>query len=224
MRLPPRDRTTVALPVTSPRPTAPPRAARPVATAVQDAGEGTELGPPAAFGGLVHAHYGRLCDFAYHLVRSRAVAEDLVQDVFVAILERGASFSYDDPMPYLFQATRHRALSHLRKLRVRERFAAGAADRWHAEPSSADSLERHELARALDVAIAALPTRCRQIFILSRGQRMTYAEIARALGISVKTVETQMGRALRTLRTRVAPFLSVALLALGDSRVGGGLL
>jgi RNA polymerase sigma-70 factor (ECF subfamily) len=171
----------------------------------------------------VHAHYGRLCDFAYHLVRSRAVAEDLVQDVFVAIMERGAAFSYDDPMPYLFQATRNRALSHLRKLRVHERFAAGTALATHAAPSPADSVERHELARALDLAVAALPMRCRQVFILSRVQRMTYAEIARALGISVKTVETQMGRALRSLRTRVAPFLSVVLLALTDARLGDGI-
>ena len=59
------------------------------------------------------------------------------------------------------------------------------------------------LAAAIRAAIASLPDRCREIFLLSRDQNMTYAEIAKVLGISIKTVETQMGRALKALRTQI---------------------
>jgi RNA polymerase sigma-70 factor (ECF subfamily) len=60
-----------------------------------------------------------------------------------------------------------------------------------------------EMAMAIRVAVASLPDRCREIFLLSREQNMTYAEIAKVLGLSIKTVETQMGRALKALRTRL---------------------
>ena len=56
-------------------------------------------------------------------------------------------------------------------------------------------------------AVAQLPDRCREVFELSRVHGLTYAEIARALDISVKTVEAQMGKALRTLRERLGPYL-----------------
>ncbi len=56
-------------------------------------------------------------------------------------------------------------------------------------------------------AVADLPERCREVFRLSREQGLRYAEIATALGISVKTVEAQMGKALRLLRDRLAPWL-----------------
>jgi RNA polymerase sigma-70 factor (ECF subfamily) len=56
-------------------------------------------------------------------------------------------------------------------------------------------------------AIAELPPRCREVFELSRVRGLKYSEIAEALGISIKTVETQMGRALKGLRERLAPFM-----------------
>ena len=64
-----------------------------------------------------------------------------------------------------------------------------------------------ELAAALKEAMGALPERCREVFELSRVQGLRYAEIAAVLGISIKTVEGQMGRALRILRERLAPWL-----------------
>jgi RNA polymerase sigma-70 factor (ECF subfamily) len=56
-------------------------------------------------------------------------------------------------------------------------------------------------------ALADLPDRCREVFQLSRDRGLKYAEIATALGISIKTVEAQMGKALRVLRERLAPWL-----------------
>ncbi len=64
----------------------------------------------------------------------------------------------------------------------------------------------HDFGDAARAAVGRLPSRCRQIFLLSREDGLTYPEIARVLGISVKTVETQMGRALKSLRASLHHF------------------
>jgi RNA polymerase sigma-70 factor (ECF subfamily) len=165
----------------------------------------------SAFDALVRAHYGRLCNFAFRLVRSRETAEDIVQDVFARVWHRREEFDIRDPLPYLYQAIRNRVTMHARRQRVHERWwqsAACKADRDR--PDAGGELECAELAQALSLAVEALPDRCRLIFTMSREQDLTYLEIARVLGISVKTVETQMGRALKTLRTRLAGYLGAA--------------
>jgi RNA polymerase sigma-70 factor (ECF subfamily) len=63
-----------------------------------------------------------------------------------------------------------------------------------------ERLLREEAERLIQAAVDRLPDRCRLIFILSREQKLTYAQIAEVAGVSIKTVETQMGRALRSLR------------------------
>lgn len=80
-------------------------------------------------------------------------------------------------------------------------------------------MQYHELADAIAHAVDSLPERARQIFTMHREQGLSYAEIARALGPSVKTVENQMDRALKLLRARLAPFLSIGFVALGTSRI-----
>ena len=85
-----------------------------------------------------------------------------------------------------------------------------AACRRAAASAQADApghLAEEEIEAAVRAAVASLPERCREVFELSRGQGLKYAEIAGAMGISVKTVEAQMGKALRTLRERLAAWL-----------------
>jgi RNA polymerase sigma-70 factor (ECF subfamily) len=164
--------------------------------------------PDTRFDEMVLAGYADLCRFCYRITGSRAAAEDIVQDVFAAIWRRGAAFDYTDPLPYLYRAVRNRAISHQRQLRRRGGWLTSwAEERARSQPSPADPSEVEDLARAIDDAVAALPERRRAIFALHRDQHLTYAEIAVALGISIKTVETQMGRALKALRERLAPYL-----------------
>ena len=66
------------------------------------------------------------------------------------------------------------------------------------------SMEAAELKIALDAAIEALPEKCRMVFQLNRQEEMSYAEVAKHLGISVKTVENQIGKALKLLRMAIA--------------------
>ena len=167
--------------------------------------------PSSAFDELVRAHYGRLCNFAYRFVRSRDGAEDVVQEVFARLWQQREQFDVRDPLPYLYQAVRNRLVTSRRHELVRERWRAGVDHEGRHAPDAASEVELADLRRAVARAIDALPERCRLIFTMSREQDLSYAEIARILDISVKTVETQMGRALKTLRARLAGYLSVAL-------------
>jgi RNA polymerase sigma-70 factor (ECF subfamily) len=167
----------------------------------------------ARFDALVRGHYARLCNFALRLLGSSDVVEDIVQDVFLAIWKQRATFRYDDPLPYLYKAVRNRAVMHARRQGVRHRWQEReeAAGQPPCIDDTATEVECTDLAREMARAIDALPERCRLVFTMSREQELSYGEIARLLGISVKTVETQMGRALKTLRNQLADYLTVAL-------------
>lgn len=170
----------------------------------------------ATFDAIVRAYAGPLCVYVATLVSSPAVAEDLVQELFTRIWLRGAAWDAADPVPYLFTAARNLARNHGRNEGVRGAFARAALQRSALEPavaeSPADAIERAELARAAIDAIASLPRQQRMAFTLSRQQGLTYAQIAHALDVSVKTVETQMGRALKALHRRLKPHVVSALL------------
>ena len=161
----------------------------------------------SAFDALVRAHYARLCTFAYRMVRSPAAAEDIVQDVFARIWERDLRLDYSDPLPYLYRAARNGALMYLRHERVTQRWQQTARAEAHRDVGGADErAHADELTRAIRTSIETLPERCELIFRMHREQDLSYAEIARVLGLSIKTVETQMGRALKSLRKSLAVF------------------
>jgi len=160
-----------------------------------------------AFDAMVLGNYERLCRFAYRITGSRAVAEDIVQDVFASIWRRQREFEDGEPLPYLYRAVRNRAISHRRQEHQRAGWLAGLAREREEDVAPGPTNEDTDLASAIDHAIAAMPERRRLIFAMSREQHLSYGQIASALEISIKTVETQMGRALRFLRDRLAPWL-----------------
>ncbi len=126
---------------------------------------------------------------------------------------------------YLYTAARNRALKHLRHRRVVARWAERVASApLPTGPQADERLRTREMAEAIRRAIDALPDRCRQIFLLSREKYLSYAEIAEVLGISVKTVETQMWRALKSLRKSLAPYLGLVLTLAALARLGSHLV
>lgn len=145
---------------------------------------------------------------AQSLVQSHAVAEEIVQDVMLELWKRRENLDPDtSAQAYLFQSTRNRSLNHLRHERV-ERQGESHIMRDEAVDASAHSLlVEEEIHAAMRRTVEDLPERCREVFELSRTHGLKYAEIATVLGISIKTVEAQMGKALRTLREALAPWL-----------------
>ncbi len=171
-----------------------------------------------AFDALVREHYGRLCAFAYRIVRSRETAEDVVHDVLLHIWRDRERFEFRDPLAYLYRSVRNRITSHHRNETGRGRLLAEASAS-EAVPmlgggksvDTAGMVESDDLARAAACAVDTLPERCRLIFTMRREQGLSYAEIARALDLSVKTVENQMNRAGKLLRARLSGYLGVAV-------------
>jgi RNA polymerase sigma-19 factor, ECF subfamily len=165
-------------------------------------------GDEAAFNTIFRSLYAPLVRFAEGLVGSRAVAEEVVQDVMLELWRRREDLAEESSVQaYLFQSTRNRSYNHLRHERVVRRsepMARGEASRDAPAPSRVVEDEIHV---ALRTAVAGLPDRTREVFELSRVHGLKYAEIAKVLDISIKTVEAQMGRALRTLRERLATWL-----------------
>ncbi|GJG86692.1 DNA-directed RNA polymerase sigma-70 factor [Gemmatimonadetes bacterium T265] len=172
-------------------------------------GADDDPGTSAAFDAIFRRWYAPLVGVADRMLRDTAAAEELAQDVLLELWRRRATLDTgDEPGPYLIRAVRNRALNRLRHARVATR-AAPLLAVDEASPvagPAAEAVER-ELAMAIDAAVAALPPGCRQVFLMSRAQGLRYSDIAATLGISPKTVEAQMGRALRLLRARLGPWL-----------------
>jgi RNA polymerase sigma-70 factor, ECF subfamily len=165
-------------------------------------------GDEAAFDSIFRTWYAPLVRLAVGMVRERAVAEELVQEVMLELWRRRESLdSEGSAQAYLFQSTRNRALNHLRHAQVERRGEPFAAAEESKPATASDQVVEDEIAVALRQAMDDLPPRCREVFELSRLHNLKYTEIAQTLGVSVKAVEAQMGRALRTLRERLAAWL-----------------
>jgi RNA polymerase sigma-70 factor (ECF subfamily) len=165
-------------------------------------------GDAEAFDAIFRAHYAHLVGVAEGMLGDRAAAEEIAQEVMLELWRRRESITLEVSLrAYLFRATRNRALNYIRHERVARRSQPHLVPERAAAPIADAELVQQEIDTALREAMAELPARCREVFELSRVHGLRYAEIARALDISVKTVEAQMGKALRVLRERLAPWL-----------------
>ncbi|MBK8250620.1 MAG: RNA polymerase sigma-70 factor [Gemmatimonadetes bacterium] len=170
--------------------------------------ERLRAGDEVAFDALFRAWYPPLVQFAERLLREREGAEEVVQDVMLELWKRRETLVITgSPQGYLYQSTRNRALNRLRHLRVENRDDEFDADTLPSRGASDGEAAAGEVEAALERAVNSLPPRCRQVFELNRVQGLKYAEVAAAMGISVKAVEAHMARALRTLREQLAPWL-----------------
>jgi RNA polymerase sigma-70 factor (ECF subfamily) len=160
--------------------------------------------PDSAFESMVESHYARLCAFALRLVGLRSAGEDVVHEVLLRIWRRRAHFDFGDPMAYLYRSVRNEAESWRRRSPNHEELDPNQVE----SPSA--TLELTELESAIEQVVSSLPPRRREIFRMQREQGLSYADIARLLGISIKTVEVQIGHALKTLRARLVPYLILA--------------
>lgn len=164
----------------------------------------------AAFEALFRAHYARLCAAVYHILGSRADAEEVVQEVLRRVWQHRARVELQGTLDhYCYRAVRNEAINRLRR-RQREtawhrKAALGAGDGVLASlPALAcpadQRVEDEEMLAAVARAVEALPERCRLVFELKWRQGLRYAEIAHALGIAEKTVENHLLKAIKAIR------------------------
>jgi RNA polymerase sigma-19 factor, ECF subfamily len=169
---------------------------------------------------VVERYYAELCEYTLRLVGSAEAAEDVVHDLLLHLWDtRGPQDAVRLTKPYLYAAAHNRALKYLRHRRVAEGWIERAAR--EAPPtadSPADLYLRRELEEMVERAIADLPVRCREIFLLRRRDQLSYEAIAVRAGVSIGTVKSQMWRAAMMLRAALAPYLVGALSLIVQAR------
>lgn len=163
---------------------------------------------------LFRTHFSSLCYFARKYVADFDTSKEIVHKVFVSIWENRADFDFDKPAKsYLFTSVHNRCMNYLRD---QKKFASSEniddPEKYTHHAVDADQMESAELEARIWKAIDTLPDRCKEIFVLSRFEEKKYGEIATHLGISVKTVETQMSKALSLLREHLKDYIYVLLL------------
>lgn len=143
--------------------------------------------------------YRPLCLYALNITESYEDSEDLVQQIFVELLEKAVAGSLEvgDMKGYLYTVVQNRAVKYAKK--NQEKVSMESA--MYLTDENALSISVEEEALVWDW-IDALPTERRNIFLMAKQQGMKYKEIAMQLDISVKTVEGQMGKALKALRDK----------------------
>ena len=166
---------------------------------------------PDHFEAIFRDQYKGLHVYASTILKDEAAAEDVVQNTFMKLWkmhERGSM--PDSPAAYLYRSVYHESLNILKHKKVKmahEQFTFHSS----AGASTSTESELRALEARLDAALRELPEGCRTIFQMSRFEGLKYREIADRLGLSVKTIEAQMGKALRILRLKLADHLPAAL-------------
>ncbi len=171
-----------------------------------------------AFEQVFKANFKGLHAYAYTIVREDAMAEEIVQNVFCRLWEKTGQLQVKESVTaYLYRSVYNESLNYLKHLKVKTAYQSHSKHQMsHSteEGGASKKLMLRDLEEKLATALAELPQQCRTIFQMSRFEELKYQEIADKMGLSVKTVENQMGKALRLLRLKLVDFLPVLLLLL----------
>jgi RNA polymerase sigma-70 factor, ECF subfamily len=162
-----------------------------------------------ALAALMERYWRQMVSFALDKLRNQDAAEDLVQEAFVRVWERRRHLRpYASPRAYLYRVLRNLITDDFRRRRLRDRFSflKSLTDPVDV-PSPAATLEATELATAAERAIAALPERRHDVFVLAHLHGLSYREVAETLGITPRTVANHMSLALAQLRESLAVFI-----------------
>jgi len=161
-------------------------------------------------------HYPALFRYAYTMVHDGIMAEEMVHQVFLKILEKKVPLNIHTSLKaYLYRSVNNECLNYIKHQKIKNDFEVQTIKAMSNKTESPlAKLQYRELEQRLKKAINELPEQCRTIFQMSRFEELKYAEIAKQLDLSVKTVETQMSRALKKLRVQLADYLPAILIML----------
>ncbi|MEQ1747503.1 MAG: RNA polymerase sigma-70 factor [Saprospiraceae bacterium] len=165
-------------------------------------------GDEQALDSLFANWHGYLYKIAYAMLRDTDAAKDAVQDVFIRIWQKRTEIEVKSTLKgYLQRAIVNQCLAVLRSRKLSSDPELALAGLPDTSPSASDRLQAESLEILVQAAVGQLPEQCRIIFRLSRFQELSHNEIADLLDLSPKTVENQIGKALRSLRQTLAPWL-----------------
>lgn len=154
-------------------------------------------GDDRAFEQLFRLYYARLVVFARKFISDRDLAQSIVQSVFVKMWEKRETLQIINPAPYLMIAVRNHCFNELKKQKV---LVSLEDKKGEVFDRPDDDIPDEDVADKVQGIISEMPPQRQKIFRLNRFDGLKYKEIAVMLGLSIKTVEAQMGKALQFLR------------------------
>lgn len=179
-------------------------------------------GDEKAFGKLYMLYFPRLYSFALKIVQDNGLAKDVVQNVFISLWESRNTFRYDHPEAFLYKMVRNASLNYIRHVKVVENLKIKVKAQFLGEElyhidmvgNQPYVLIEKELQEKVVEVMETLPEKCKAVFLLSRNDGLKNHEIADQLGISIKTVEKHISKALSIFREKFADDLILPLILL----------
>ncbi len=163
-----------------------------------------------AFERLFRHYYPHLCLYATQILKNPSAAEEIVQEMFVRLWERREETEIETSLKnYLYRAVKNHCLNFIKHNQIKYEYSQKILA--ETEPISPGEIfeNQTELFQKIEKSISELPAKRQEIFRLSRQEGLKYREIAEKMNISIKTVETQMGLAIKTLREKLRDFLVI---------------
>lgn len=175
-----------------------------------------KLGNKESFNYFFDYYYSGLCIYANKYTGDLSASEEIVQDIFVRFWEKRQRIEIESSVRfYLFKTVYNHCMNLLKHRKIEQAYRQQSI--IHAKPFHDEQwnlFNESELRLILDQAISKLPDRCREVFELSRFENLKNKEIAEKLGITEKTVENQITKALKVLRKELKDFLPLFLMYL----------
>ncbi|MCF8359491.1 MAG: RNA polymerase sigma-70 factor [Prolixibacteraceae bacterium] len=164
-------------------------------------------GNKQSFEKLFRFYYAPLCHFSRKYIADPDECEEIVQGFFLKIWEKRSDLDITVSVKnYLFSSVRNRCLNYIKHQKIRQGYKTDVLSKNNSQLNPDNYILEVDLHNKIREGIDSLPPRRREIFILSREEGLKYREIAEKLGISIKTVETQMGQALKDLRKKLSTY------------------
>ncbi|MEQ1554903.1 MAG: RNA polymerase sigma-70 factor [Ferruginibacter sp.] len=170
-----------------------------------------------AFEKVFKDYFKKLHSYAITIVNDENVAEEIVQNIFFKIWERTGKINLQSSLTaYLYRSVYNESCNYLKHQKVKKDFLNYSKNsiKIISTENASIKIAVSELEKQIKLALNNLPEQCRTVFQLSRFEELKYQEIAEKLGISIKTVEAHMGKALRIMRIKLIDYLPLVFLFL----------
>lgn len=154
----------------------------------------------ADFRNLFECHFSPLVKYSYTITKDKEQSKDIVQNFFVDIWKNQRVEEIESFEAFAFHSIKNKSVSYLRDMKKFERIVPELSINQNGLVH-----DQHFPMYLLESAILGLPDKCREVFVLSKQHGLTYDEIAKALNVSVKTVEKHISTGLRKLKEKLAP-------------------
>lgn len=171
-------------------------------------------GDEQVFEKLFKDQYPILCGYARKYLDDVDQAEEIVQEMFFNFWQKREKMEINISIEaYLFRSVRNSCLNYLKHLKIREEYRLATNHEIRKKEQEVhDNVVTLELQARIDQVIDQLPPERKKIFKMSRYEELKYKEIAEKLNLSIKTVEAQMGKALKYLRLHLSDYLSLFII------------